>query len=468
LEILPLLGRDRYWQGESIATRKDGTTFPQELSLTLIDHDYLICICRDISDRKKAEIDLAESEAKFRNLVEGVNDVIWSSDADGIIKYLSPQFTTLFGWEVSEWLQRPFKDLIHLEDLDKILGQHIQMQNRQIESIEGHEFRHLCRDNSYIWVSINASAIFDLDNNFLGVRGIITNISDRKKAEQLLQEYNQILEREVADRTQQLSQALKELQLAQDQLVESRKMSALGTLVAGVAHEVNTPVGTSITVASSLIDKTSTLIAQVEQGQLKRADLNHYLDFARECSQMMLANLNRAAELVQNFKQVAVDTSQLDCRAICLVTYLKEVVFSLSPNFRHLGHQVTITGDETISIVTNSGALAQVVTNLTMNSIKHAYDEGTSGHLNFQVLQQKESVIIAYQDDGCGISPDNLKHIFEPFFTTARHRGGTGLGLHIVYNLVTQKLQGKIEVDSMVGRGSIFQLILPFKLKIEQ
>jgi PAS domain S-box-containing protein len=627
-EILPLLYRDRYWQGESIGTRQDGSTFVQELSLTLNDNDILVYVGRDITNRKRQEnalkaiveetvlktgadfyqactkklaeifdvryafvtrlLDYSDTKIQLLSFWNGSEflppcDVelastpclatlenFWGIFPHSVQKlfpeaslltilnsesYLSvalqdfegnlignmgvmdtkplPQDTStlefilqLFAnrvaaemnrqadedalrknqqqlWDLSDRLSLAIKsakigiweweiesNLIVWDDgMYQLYGveptNFVPTYDFWLQSIHPDDRPRLLEDISAILVRaedyngefqivwsngiirrLKSHAIIQCNPNGDPIKliGVNYDITELKQAERLLKEYNQTLEIEVADRTQQLSQALKELQLAQDQLVESRKMSALGTLVAGVAHEVNTPVGTSITVASSLVDKTSTLIAQVEQGQLKRADLNHYLNFARECSQMMLANLNRAAELVQNFKQVAVDTSQLDCRAICLVTYLKEVVFSLSPNFRHLGHQVTITGDETISIVTNSGALAQVVTNLTMNSIKHAYDEGTSGHLNFQVLQQKESVIIVYQDDGCGISPDNLKHIFEPFFTTARHRGGTGLGLHIVYNLVTQKLQGKIEVESQINQGTKFRLILPLKL----
>jgi signal transduction histidine kinase len=274
------------------------------------------------------------------------------------------------------------------------------------------------------------------------------------------------LEQKVSDRTQQLSQALEELKTTQDQLVESKKMAALGSLVAGVAHEVNTPVGTSITLVSTLIDKTTALMATVEQGQLKRSDLSNYLNIAKECGDIILTNLNNAAELVQSFKQVAVDQTNLEQRTIKLKVYLEETLFSLAPNLRQTLHTVTVTGDDTVTISSYPGALAQVVTNLVMNSLMHAYQPEEAGQMYFQVLQQGDRAIVQYSDDGCGIPEEHLSRIFEPFFTTARHRGGTGLGLHIVYNLVTQKLQGRINVQSEVEKGTLFIVTLPLEPQV--
>ncbi|MEH2214037.1 trifunctional serine/threonine-protein kinase/ATP-binding protein/sensor histidine kinase [Nostoc sp.] len=274
------------------------------------------------------------------------------------------------------------------------------------------------------------------------------------------------LEQKVSDRTQQLSQALEELKTTQDQLVESKKMAALGSLVAGVAHEVNTPVGTSITLVSTLIDKTTALIITVEQGQLKRADLTNYLNIAKECGDIILTNLNSAAELVQSFKQVAVDQTNLEQRTIRVKLYLEETLFSLAPNLRKTLHTVTITGDDTVTISTYPGALAQVVTNLVMNSLMHAYQPEEAGEMHFHVSQQADRVIIQYRDDGCGVPEEYHSRIFEPFFTTARHRGGTGLGLHIVYNLVTQKLRGRINVQSEVGKGTLFIVTLPLEPQV--
>lgn len=244
-----------------------------------------------------------------------------------------------------------------------------------------------------------------------------------------------------------------------DKLVETEKMAALGSLVAGVAHEINTPVGTSITLASTLMDATRSLLATINTGQLKRSSLNHYLELVQESTSLILNNLHRAGELVQSFKQVAVDQSSLEQRNFRVKPYLEEIMTSLSPQLK--SHTVTISGDDTASIYSYPGALAQVVTNLVTNSLVHGYTEHQSGHLRFNVMQDNNQIVIQYRDDGCGISPDILEKIFEPFFTTAREKGGTGLGLHITYNLVTQKLLGKIAVQSEVGKGTVFTIELP-------
>lgn len=272
-----------------------------------------------------------------------------------------------------------------------------------------------------------------------------------------LQERESILEKKSAD----LEQAFNDLTVMKDKLVEAEKMAALGSLVAGVAHEINTPVGTSITLASTLMDETCSLLDAVNTGQLKRSTLNSYLEVAHESAYLILSNLNRAGELVQSFKQLAVDQSSLEQRTFCVKHYLEEVVLSLSPQFRKASHVVTIAGDDSIAIHSYPGALAQVATNLLTNSLNHAYCPHESGNLLFNVVQHNNQIIIQYSDDGCGIPEKILPKVFEPFFTTAREKGGTGLGLHIAYNLVTQKLQGRIDVQSEVGKGSQFTIELP-------
>ncbi|MGA9381103.1 MAG: GAF domain-containing sensor histidine kinase, partial [Phormidium sp.] len=269
------------------------------------------------------------------------------------------------------------------------------------------------------------------------------------------------LEQKVTERTQALSQALEDLKATQKRLVESEKMAALGSLVAGVAHEINTPVGTSITVASTLADATQSFISAVEQGQLKRSILNNYLEVANESTNLILHNLLRAGELIQSFKQVAVDQANLEKRRFRVKSYLEEVLLSLAPQFKHAGHSLTVEGEEIITIDSYPGALAQIITNLVVNSLTHAYKPGEFGHLHLEISQQNQEAFIQYSDDGCGIPPENLDKIFNPFFTTARNQGGSGLGLHIVHNLVTQKLQGTIDVRSDVGLGTLFIMKFP-------
>jgi signal transduction histidine kinase len=276
-----------------------------------------------------------------------------------------------------------------------------------------------------------------------------------------LQQFNENLEQLVQQRTAELSQVLADLQSTQKKLVESEKMASLGGLVAGVAHEINTPVGIGITAASLLADKITEFFETYKSGQMKRSQLEKFLDTAMQSSSMVLSNLNRAADLIQSFKQVAVDQSSEEQRTFNLKQYLSENLISLRPKLRTTPHQVEIKGDETLMLNTYAGALSQIVTNLVMNSLTHAYSPEDAGHLVFDFKQEGEQIILEYSDDGKGIPKENLSKIFDPFFTTKRGQGGSGLGLHIVYNLVTQKLNGTIECDSQVGVGTKFIIKLP-------
>ena len=269
------------------------------------------------------------------------------------------------------------------------------------------------------------------------------------------------LEQKVAERTQELSDALAHLKTTQAQLVESEKMASLGGLVAGVAHEINTPIGIGLISASTLTKKTEVTLNAFKSNQLKKSTMAAYFDQVNHGSQLILKNLERASELVKSFKQVAVDQSNLEKRSFVVKKYLEEMLVALKPKFQNTPHQITLNGDEQIEISSYPGAFSQVVTNLLMNSITHAYQEGEKGQLCFDIRGESEQVIIEYSDDGCGIPAEHLPKIFDPFFTTERIKGGTGLGLHIVYNLVTQKLKGIINVESVVGVGTTFIINLP-------
>jgi GAF domain-containing protein/two-component sensor histidine kinase len=269
-----------------------------------------------------------------------------------------------------------------------------------------------------------------------------------------LQEFNQNLEQLVSDRTQELSNTLDALKATQSKLVESEKMASLGGLVAGVAHEINTPIGVGVTVASALAEHTTEFASTYKSGKMKRSELEEFLDIATQSSNTLLTNLNQAAALIQSFKEVAVDRSSEERRTFIVRDYLDEILIQLKPKLRNSKHSIEIKGDTKIAIDSYPGALSQVVTNLLMNSMIHAYEPGESGQLVFDWQQEGSRLSFEYSDDGKGIPPENLSKIFEPFFTTKRGQGGSGLGLHIVYNLVSQKLLGEVECKSKVGVGT--------------
>lgn len=272
-----------------------------------------------------------------------------------------------------------------------------------------------------------------------------------------------LLQKTLQAKNQELSETLEELKTTQAQLIESEKMAALGNLVGGVAHEINTPLGVGITVSSTLESATENLETALETGQLKKSVLLDYLSKAKRCSQMLSKNLQRAAELIDSFRQVAVDRTHFEKRRFGVKKYIEGVLLSLSPKLQESKHDIRVSGEEVL-VNNYPGAFAQIVTNLTINSVTHGYPSGEGGESSFEIFNRGDRLIITYTDDGCGIPEENLSKIFEPFFTTARNRGGTGLGLHIIYNLVTQKLQGNIYCESQVDAGSKFILDLPLTI----
>lgn len=260
---------------------------------------------------------------------------------------------------------------------------------------------------------------------------------------------------------EELAATRHELSDAQRQLVESEKMAALGGLVAGIAHEINTPVGIGVTAASHLESRNRDFGRLYDEGKMKRSDLEKFLDTVRQSSDLLLSNLNRAAEIIGSFKQVAVDQSSEERRVFNVREYLDEILLSLRPALKKTRHEIEVRGDDVIELDSYPGVFSQIVTNLVMNSLLHAYEDDEAGHLTFALQQSSDRFIFKYSDDGKGIPKDDLNKIFEPFFTTKRNQGGSGLGMHIVYNLVTQRLNGKLDIESQVGKGTTFILDLP-------
>jgi signal transduction histidine kinase len=262
----------------------------------------------------------------------------------------------------------------------------------------------------------------------------------------------------------QADQALADLQRTQDELIQSEKLASLGQLVAGVAHEINTPVGIALTTATTLSDEVRAFGEMAATGQVPRSRFMHFVDRMKEGSHLLFSNLTRAAELVQSFKQVAADQVSSERRSFEMDKWARELLTSLRPALRKGGHEVALTCQPGVMVDTYPGALAQVLTNLVMNAITHAYAPDATGHMQLDIsAPSPEEVRIVFSDDGEGIPADALGRVFDPFFTTARNRGNTGLGLHIAYNLVTSALHGRIEVASAPGAGTRFTITLPVR-----
>ena len=299
------------------------------------------------------------------------------------------------------------------------------------------------------WTLTTKVHLRDDEGKVLGVLGIGFNITERKQMEQ-----------ELTNRNAELTQLNRTLSLATRQLVQSEKLAALGALVAGVAHELNTPIGNGMLVTSAFVDHIHEFTESFMKG-LTRSALEIFLDQATEASDILLRNLHRASDLVTSFKQVAIDQTSAQRRSFVLRDTVAEIILTLSPTLRKAKVVVNEAVDPAIKMDSYPGPLGQILINLICNAMLHGFDGREGGQIDISASLQGDGIELLVVDDGIGISAANLQHIFEPFFTTKLGVGGSGLGLHISHNIATGLLGGTVEVESAPGQGARFLFRLP-------
>ena len=300
---------------------------------------------------------------------------------------------------------------------------------------------------------------------------IQANNQKQREVEEEIRQLNLNLEEKVTGRTVQLANANKQLQTtlshledSQNKLVEQEKMASLGELVAGIAHEINTPIGIGVTAVSHLNHIIGQLREKFENKTLTNSFVEDFLSNATNGAEISLLNLSRAADIISNFKLIAVDQSSDQLRKISLNSYLHDVLMSLSPQLKKYKHTITIECDDDLEVYIRAGALVQIMTNLIMNSLFHGFEHIEKGAITITAKTIEAEVHICYEDNGCGMSASSLTKLFEPFYTTKRGKGGSGLGASLVYNLVTQGLNGRISASSDLHKGLTFNIDFPINL----
>jgi len=316
-----------------------------------------------------------------------------------------------------------------------------------------------------IMTAMRAITLGDYDREVLGTTAR-DEVGAMARAVEVFRE-NAIAKRRTEDELrsskEKAESALFELNTAQQNLIDAERLAALGGLVAGVAHEVNNPIGISLTVASSLARRTEMFEAELRsEGGLRRSQLEEFVRTSRDASQQLVANLHRAGELIQSFKQVAVDRSHAERRQFSLGEATDQIVASLRPVLKRAPITLNVDVPEGLIINGYPGSYGQILTNLFLNAVNHAFADGRSGTITISARARgHDDVEINFADNGVGMTPDVQRQAFDPFFTTRRNEGGTGLGLHIVYNLVTQQLGGRMMLESRPGQGTTFRIIMP-------
>ena len=300
---------------------------------------------------------------------------------------------------------------------------------------------------------------------------VMLDLKQRKNELEMRQEK---LEREISQRrtmentlrqsNQRLESSLNHLRETQQQLIESEKMASLGGLVAGITHDVNTPIGISVTAASYLREKLDSLDSALTNKELTQQQLQKFIEEGRESLSLLDNNLHRASDLISSFKQVAVDQASDAIRDINVKRYIEELIQSLQPHLKKTKHKIELNCADDLFIRCPAGALSQIFTNLILNSLRHAFDGIEQGTMIIDIELRDSQLHVVYKDDGNGLSEDALAKLFDPFFTTKLNDGGSGLGTHIVRNLVTQTLQGDIDATSQPGEGLTYTFSFPVQV----
>ncbi len=441
-------------RGGTILWLSDSATAVRDESGEVIRYEGTV---RDITDQRRAEEALAEGRRLLQLVIDTVPAVINVKDKQLRYVLMNRYMAGIFGVDPIDAIGHTTTDL-----MSRYGARKTDENDRRVlaggKELGFYEEEYLDSSGNLRHWLVNKLPLLDADGEVESIVTVALDIGERKRGEQEMRKAKDAAEA-----------ALRNLRETQNSLIEAEKLAALGRLVAGVAHEVNNPVGISLTVASSLERKTALFAAEVARGDLRRSSLNDFLETSRDASSQLVANLNRAAELIASFKQVAADRNYSDQRTFDLGDLTEQVVMSLRPGLRK--HHLTLTVDCQPNLAMNSypGPYGQVLTNLFLNAVAHAFPDGRAGSVDIKVRESgKDNVEILFSDDGCGMSLDVRRRAFDPFFTTRRDQGGTGLGLHIVYSIVTDRLGGRLELDSEPGRGTRIQIILPRVAPLEQ
>jgi len=405
---------------------------------------------RDITDQKRAEDAIAEGRRRLQQVIDTVPAMINVKDKQLRYVLMNRYMASIFGVEPADAIGHTTTEL-----MSRYGEQKSDENDRRVLAVGRelgfYEEEYLDSSGNLRQWLVNKLPLLDAEGEIENIVTVALDIGERKRGELEMRKARDAAEA-----------ALRHLRETQNSLIEAEKLAALGRLVAGVAHEVNNPVGISLTVASSLERKTAKFAAEAARGDLRRSSLNEFLETSRDASSQLVANLNRAAELIASFKQVAADRNYSDQRTFDLGDLTEQVVMSLRPGLRK--HNLTLSVDCQPNLLMNSypGPYGQVLTNLFLNAVAHAFPDGTPGAIDIQVRASGlDHVEIIFSDNGCGMSLDVRRRAFDPFFTTRRDQGGTGLGLHIVYSIVTNRLGGRLDLDSEPGGGTRIQIILP-------
>jgi PAS domain S-box-containing protein len=417
--------------------------------------------------------ELAQQERATRFTEQKVSQLLMASPLPitvasynrGVYVDVNPAWERFFKYQKEDVLGKTSVDLGFWRDLGQRQGwiDRLAADGR----VSGYEVTFQMRDGTPRSFMLSSERFFYGEEDCVLTMSV--DVTERKRLESELKELNTGLEQRVVERTrelddsnQELTRTMSRLKHTQDELLQSEKLASLGSLVAGVAHELNTPLGNALVTSRTLSKEVKDMLDAVALGELKKSAFQSFLSRIAEGALLTERSLERAVMLIASFKQVAVDQVSERRRSFDLAQALREVVETLRPNIKRLSLRLELELPVNLTMDSFPGPLGQVVINLVTNSVTHAFDGRTNGIIRVRAFQHGADVVrVIVEDNGSGISGEHLGQIFDPFFTTKLGRGGSGLGLSISHRIVTKVLGGQINVQTPPQGGAVFELTLP-------
>jgi PAS domain S-box-containing protein len=385
---------------------------------------------------------LRSSESRYRRIIESLSEgyIFYSMNTRREFTYISPSSREVLGFN---GLSDTFAGFQRWYGQERNAGARLAAERTSLGFKQpAYDLEVAHADGSPRVLEILEAPVFSDSGCLTSVEGIMHDVTEQRRNLQLVRE-------------------------AQAKLIESAKLAALGGLMAGLSHEINTPIGIGVTASSHLDRLNQDCEKSYRQGSLTQRGFEEFLSSCRESAELIQSNLTRAADLLQNFQQVAVDQSAGQLRNIELASYLQEIIHSLSPRLKHTGFRIHCECPPGLQMRCEPGALYQILSNLVLNSLNHGFDGLIVGEISISARREQDQVVLEYHDNGNGMTREQVARIYEPFYTTRRGQGGTGLGMHIVYTNVTQTLGGKITCASRPGRGARFTIAVPLPAEVQ-
>ncbi|MBF0446690.1 MAG: PAS domain S-box protein [Magnetococcales bacterium] len=424
--------------------------------LQTITHTLASVIDRKLAERKIRQLSQATEQSPASVII---------TNTRGMIEYVNNKCCLVTGYTKEE-LEGKNPKILKGGELPDSIYEDLWSTIMKGDVWRG-ELRNRKKSGELYWEDVAISPIRDQIGEITHFLAVKEDISHRKELEDALGSLLGTLDLRVAQRTEELNSKMAELELTRNELIESEKMASLGRLVAGFAHEINTPIGVAVAGSSQIEEAVNDLYVLLRQDEVEEGQVVLYMEMILEASRLTLNNLRRAGSLISSFKRTSVDQSSEEARLFNVLETMEDVVRALHNQLKKTSIAVQLICPENFQIFGAPGILDQVLTNLIMNSIIHGFKEGTlAGNITIQIENRQNQVDLIYSDSGVGMDEMVRQKIFEPFFSTHRSHGGSGLGLYLCYNLVTTKLNGTIACQSTEGKGVVFQISFPVGEKV--